>query len=296
MKFVHLTDHKSIPRILRTGIRLGNGRHGRGVYAVPLTNLPRTPERNWYLVGHKYNTMCPTLWSISGLSAAPPEPRGYGGSGKVTTSRESNPPNRNYSMSTVLDDLQTRPSTSPSQRLRSAMAAARVSVHWFGVRKSLTEDDCEAIRTLCKAYVQLTELLKDKNTSLARLRKLFFGSQTEKTNAVVGNGKNSQSPPPQAVTASTPETEPVSATDAEKSPPKGHGRNGADAYTGAPKVVVRHESLQPGDPCPKCEEGTVYETGRPGVLVRLVGQSPNARKVRLEDEQPKKTDGSDGKM
>ena len=41
-------------------------------------------------------------------------------------------------MSTVLDDLQTQPSTSPSQRLRSAMAAARVSVHWFGVRKSLT--------------------------------------------------------------------------------------------------------------------------------------------------------------
>ena len=38
--------------------------------------------------------------------------------------------------------------------------------------------------------------------------------------------------------------------------------------------MVRHESLQPGDPCPKCEEGTVYETGRPGVLVRLVGQSP----------------------
>ena len=143
----------------------------------------------------------------------------------------------------------------------------------------LTEGDCEAIRTLCKAYVQLTELLKDKNTSLARLRKLLFGLQTEKTNAVVGNGKDSQLPPPQAVAASAPETEPVSATDAEKSPwpasgRPGHGRNGADAYTGAEKIVVRHASLQPGDPCPKCEEGTVYETGRPGVLVRLVGQSP----------------------
>jgi hypothetical protein len=120
----------------------------------------------------------------------------------------------------------------------------------------------------------LTELLKDKNTSLTRLRKLLFGSQTEKTNAVVGNGKDSRSPSPQAAAASTPETEPVSATDAEKSPPKGHGRNGADAYTGAETIVVRHESLQPGDPCPKCDRGTVYETSRPGVLVRLVGQSP----------------------
>jgi transposase len=143
----------------------------------------------------------------------------------------------------------------------------------------LTDSDCEAIRTLCKAYVQLTELLKDKNTSLARLRKLLFGLQTEKTKAVLGDDEDSQSPPPQAVPASTPETEAVSATDAEKSPPKGHGRNGADAYTGAEKVVVRHESLQPGDPCPKCEQGTVYETGRPGVLVRLVGQSPIQAKI-----------------
>jgi transposase len=145
----------------------------------------------------------------------------------------------------------------------------------------LTDSDCEAIRTLCKAYVQLTELLKDRNTSLARLRKLLFGLQTEKTKAVLGDGKDSQSPP-QAVADSTSEPMSVSAVEAErtaKAPPKGHGRNGADAYTGAEKVAVRHESLQPGDPCPKCEQGTVYETGRPGVLVRLVGQSPIQAKV-----------------
>ena len=60
---------------------------------------------------------------------------------------------------------------------------------------------------------------------------------------------------------------------------EGHGRNGADAYSGAEKIEVRHASLQPGDPCPQCEEGTVYETGRPGVLVRLVGQAPVGAKV-----------------
>ena len=59
-----------------------------------------------------------------------------------------------------------------------------------------------------------------------------------------------------------------------KKPPKGHGRNGADAYTGADKIEVQHESLQPGDACPQCEKGTVYETNRPGVLVRLKGQPP----------------------
>ena len=55
---------------------------------------------------------------------------------------------------------------------------------------------------------------------------------------------------------------------------KGHGRNGADDFSGAEKIEVRHESLQPGDPCPNCEKGTLYDTRRPGVLVRLVGQAP----------------------
>jgi transposase len=151
----------------------------------------------------------------------------------------------------------------------------------------LTEGDCEAIRTLCKAYVQLTELLKDKNTSLARLRKLLFGLQTEKTKAVLGNGLDSLSS--QAVAASAPETasagtaaKPWSAADVEndeKSPQKGHGRNGANVYTGAEKVAVKHESLQAGDACPSCGKGTLYETGRPGVLVRLVGQAPIQARV-----------------
>jgi len=146
----------------------------------------------------------------------------------------------------------------------------------------LDEKDYAILRAVVDAYDTIAELVEGKNITIARLRKLLFGSQTEKTNAVVGNGKDSQSPPPQAVAVSAPGTEPISSTDAEnveQSPPKGHGRNGADAYTGAEKVVVRHESLQPGDPCPKCEEGTVYETGRPGVLVRLVGQAPVAATV-----------------
>jgi transposase len=141
----------------------------------------------------------------------------------------------------------------------------------------LTADDCESLRTLCKAYVQLTELLKDKNTSLARLRKLLFGLQTEKTKQVLGDAPNL--PPSRTTNGSASETEPVSFTDEKKSSAKGHGRNGADAYAGAEKIGVTHETLQPGDPCPKCEAGTIYETGRPGVLVRLVGQAPIQAKV-----------------
>lgn len=41
-------------------------------------------------------------------------------------------------MTTVLEPPTVRPSTSPSQRLRATMAAARVAFCWFGVRKTLT--------------------------------------------------------------------------------------------------------------------------------------------------------------
>lgn len=41
-------------------------------------------------------------------------------------------------MSTMTTEPRIHDGTSPAQRLRSTMAAARVSVHWFGVRKSLT--------------------------------------------------------------------------------------------------------------------------------------------------------------
>jgi len=39
---------------------------------------------------------------------------------------------------TLLEEPVVRPSTSPSQRLRTTMAAVRVSLSWLGVRKSLT--------------------------------------------------------------------------------------------------------------------------------------------------------------
>ena len=40
------------------------------------------------------------------------------------------------------------------------------------------------------------------------------------------------------------------------------------------KIEILHPLLQPGDACPKCGEGTVYDTKRPRVLVRLKGRAP----------------------
>jgi transposase len=60
--------------------------------------------------------------------------------------------------------------------------------------------------------------------------------------------------------------------------PPGHGRNGAQAYRDAPVVEVDVPGLQPGEPCPECAVGKVYDSA-PKVLVNVVGQPPLAATV-----------------
>lgn len=148
-------------------------------------------------------------------------------------------------------------------------------------KERLDERDYAMFQALAESYAYLTDLVGDKNTSISRLRKLMFGAKTEKTSAVVGGGKESKGLPSQRSGTDPIEQRAVAAgaENACADPRPGHGRNGADAYVGAEKIAVAHESLRAGDSCPECQRGTVYETGRPGVLVRLVGQAPVQAKV-----------------
>jgi transposase len=147
---------------------------------------------------------------------------------------------------------------------------------------ALSEKDYALFKAVCESYAYLSDLVGDKSTTISRLRKILFGVKTEKTAAVVGKREAATAPPSGADTPAASLAEgdlEVAAKDDAEPSEKGHGRNGADAYTGAEKIEVPHESLTPGDPCPKCAKGTVYETGRPGVLVRFTGQAPVQAKV-----------------
>jgi transposase len=150
--------------------------------------------------------------------------------------------------------------------------------------EALDEKDAQLIRAICESYVHVTRLVEDKNTSIRRLRQLFFGSGTEKTQAVVGrNATTPDSDPAPDAPVETKgvvgksDTEPFQAS-AREPACKGHGRNGADAYRGAEHIAVAHLSLAAGDPCPVCGEGIVYEKA-PGVLVRITGQPPLAATI-----------------
>jgi len=137
----------------------------------------------------------------------------------------------------------------------------------------LREDDAELMRRIVESYSYITELVEDKNTSIARLRKLFFGAKTESSQNVMADAEQDDS-------ASTPddasshESDDLQSEDQEEAdPPPGHGRHSADDYPGARQVEVPHPTLAPGDACPDCHRGTLYEKS-PKVLVRFVGQAP----------------------
>jgi transposase len=117
------------------------------------------------------------------------------------------------------------------------------------VEQALDKKDAQLIRAVFQSYVYVTDLVEDKNTSIRRLRQLFFGKRTEKTKAVVGHKtKQSDLAPPRDAAANTElavqelDIDPADEPDMA-SVDQGHGRNGADAYRGAKRIDVRHPSL-----------------------------------------------------
>jgi len=152
------------------------------------------------------------------------------------------------------------------------------------VEQALDQKDSALIRAVFQSYAYVTTLVEDKNTSIRRLRQLFFGARSEKTNAVVGR----QPEKPEAdsprgaeadkeLAAGEAETDESDESDGADTAP-GHGRHGADAYRSAARIDIAHASLSAGDPCPTCGKGTVYEKA-PGVLVRITGQPPLTAKI-----------------
>jgi transposase len=145
-------------------------------------------------------------------------------------------------------------------------------------RAHLNEQDHQILMSAAQTLRFLTAQLEKKSISVSRLKKLLFGAATETSSNLGLDGSapdetdalnNENTPDP-------PSDEPSTEGEPKR---KGHGRNGAEAYTGAKKVHVPHETLKPGDPCPACLKGTVYETGKPGTIVCVTGRPPLAATV-----------------
>jgi transposase len=180
---------------------------------------------------------------------------------------------------------------------RVELTAERVLRLLERAKAVLEQEDYRDLENLVKSFAYLTKLLEDKRTTVRHLRKLLFGFKSEKLRKVLeklnevpegqetarseetnASGGGEVAPAPQDALGAAPaeggEKDGQGAGEAKKKR-KGHGRRGADAYQGAAKIWVGHETLKSGDPCPEpgCN-GKVYQLAEPGVLVRIVGQAP----------------------
>ena len=139
---------------------------------------------------------------------------------------------------------------------------------------SISPDDLKKLRAAIETLGWLQGEISRKDASLGRLRKLIFGTpKTEKTSHVLGESEKAPKEEGDGESEEPPGA--VSSDASSASPPKGHGRNGADNYVGAQRVEVKHPTLKSGDPCPeKGCEGKLYRLPEPRVLVCVRGHVP----------------------
>ena len=140
--------------------------------------------------------------------------------------------------------------------------------------KALSPEDFKKLRAAMETLGWLQGEISRKDASLGRLRKQLFGTpKTEKTSQILGEDspktregeeEESSSDPPQG-----------KSRELDRPKPRGHGRNGAAAYSAAHRVAVGHDTLKAGDPCPeeRCD-GKLYRMPKPRTLVCVRGQAP----------------------
>lgn len=133
----------------------------------------------------------------------------------------------------------------------------------------LGEQEYQTLQSVVKTLLFLTQELEKKHVSVERLKRMLFGAATEKLKNVIDKALEQNDKQQEKESDCHSDNQ-----NRDNKKPKGHGRNGADAYAGAEKATISHQTLKPGDSCPDCNKGTVYETNEPGRLVRLTGQAP----------------------
>src|SRR3982750_80376 len=145
-----------------------------------------------------------------------------------------------------------------------------------GRRNQLGEQDLRLLERLLRLLLSVVRFLEQKNTSLARLKRLLFGPPLDPP---------SSPPPASPGSAELSEAAPVPAP-APEPPPKrsGHGRLPGSAYTGATPVRCLHPQLHPGACCPDpgCG-GRLFDTTAPAIFIRLTGQ-PLVGATRYEQQ------------
>jgi transposase len=136
--------------------------------------------------------------------------------------------------------------------------------------RKLTNEDYDIIEGMADTITFLSRAVQHKRTSIGRLVRMLFGPPTEKLKKILGKDKGDSDNNGACGPSGTGDD----ASHKKNKKQKGHGRNGSKMYKAARKILVSHSNLSPGDICPGCQKGKVYDMTDPGVIVRFTGSPP----------------------
>jgi len=147
--------------------------------------------------------------------------------------------------------------------------AGKLEALLLKIQPLLEPEDFQLLdRVICTLLLVL-EWLQKKNMSIRRLLRMIFGPKTESSRNLLPKDKEKdkdQATAPNGPSSGSAGSGPASGKK------KGHGRNGAEDYTGAERILVAHQKLRAGDLCPLCPGGRLYDTGQPALFIRVVAQ------------------------
>ncbi len=139
-----------------------------------------------------------------------------------------------------------------------SLSAAQLEPLLLELRPLLPGPTYQWVESLLRTLQWLMATIEEKKLSIARLQRMIFANQTEKTDQLLGS---------QTGTSSI-ENNPSG----PKPKRKGHGRKGTKDYPGAKRIPVPHPTHQPGGLCPECLKGKLYLLKVPARIIRLVAQ------------------------
>jgi len=150
-----------------------------------------------------------------------------------------------------------------------------------------TPEDRQILVQVLRLYFWLLFALQESKLSLKRLRIMLFGKSKKRRKRDAdsdgdsgassagddsGDSDRQAGEPADAATAEPSEAGETDGEAGDDSKRRGHGRLGADAYVGTERVECRHEELAPGDRCPLCGHGTLYQLP-PSRPIRIDGHA-----------------------
>ena len=123
------------------------------------------------------------------------------------------------------------------------------------LRALLPAPTYQLVESLLRTLQWVLALLEEKTATLARIRRLIGGKQSEKSSVILpGAPARDGSRPPKS------------------KPKEGHGRRAAGDYPGAQLIKVPHPHHHAGDLCPQCLRGLLYLFKTPARIVHIVAQ------------------------